>query len=71
MCPKDDSHLTIEYSDHYIIRPSIMFHSRDNNFYTNKLGEKGVDVPTGNEYNSGTNQYFLNNKEILEFNDRK
>ena len=25
MCPKDDSHLTIEYTDYYVITPSIKF----------------------------------------------
>src|SRR6266480_2190425 len=25
MCPKDDSHLTLEFADHYVIRPTIQF----------------------------------------------
>jgi len=28
MCPADDSHLTIEYDDHYVITPSIRFFSK-------------------------------------------
>gem|GEM_PF-6481712 len=25
MCPKDDSHMTLEFDDHYVITPSIVF----------------------------------------------
>jgi len=68
MCPKDDSHLTIEFDDHYVIGPSITFHAGDNDFSTNLLGEKGTPVETGYEYNSGTNPKFLSVEELREFN---
>lgn len=68
MCPADDSHLTLEFNDHYVIRPSITFTSKNNNFEVNKLGEKGNPVVQGFEYNSGSNVDFLNNEQILEFN---
>jgi UDP-N-acetylglucosamine 4,6-dehydratase len=38
MCPADDSHLTVEYSDHYVITPTIKFHGGDRNYLHNALG---------------------------------
>ncbi len=65
MCPADDSHLTLEFHDHYVIKPSIQFtHTTD--FYTNKLGEKGSNVEQGFEYNSGNNKEWLTHEEVLE-----
>lgn len=63
MCPKDDSHLTLEFADHYVIRPTIQFnvpvdHAR------NALGEAGRPVAEGFEYNSGTNAQFLSVSEL-------
>lgn len=66
MCPLDDSHLTLEFHDHYVIRPTIKFHHRDEDYTLNALGEKGKPVEVGFEYNSGTNPVFLNEEEILE-----
>lgn len=68
MCPADDSHLTLEFDDHYVLRPSIIFHDRDPSFETNALGEKGKPVPPGFEYNSGSNDHFLKPSEISAFN---
>ncbi len=67
MCPADDSHLTIEFDDHYVIRPSIVFLESSSEFGVNRLGEKGALVEQGFEYNSGTNNHFLNLEEILEY----
>jgi UDP-N-acetylglucosamine 4,6-dehydratase len=65
MCPSDDSHLTLEFNDHFLIMPSIKFHSRADNGYTqNMINEKGIPVVHGFEYNSGNNNYFLNINEI-------
>ena len=69
MCPKDDSHLTIEYRDHYVIIPSITFFSNNYNLKINKLNERGDFVEQGAEYNSGTNPHFLTINEIIEYND--
>ena len=63
MCPKDDSHLTLEFLDHYVIRPSITF-VQPVNYSTNALGECGSPVSNGFEYNSGTNPCFLSTDEI-------
>ncbi len=68
MCPADDSHLTLGFEDHYVIRPTITFADRGNYFTPNKLGEEGVPVAEGFEYNSGRNERFLTVQEIIEFN---
>ena len=56
MCPVDDSHLTLEFNDHYVIKPSITF-SSPINYMTNNLGETGKNVVTGFEYNSRVKNY--------------
>jgi len=68
MCPADDSHLTFEFDDHYVIAPTIRFVNRSNDFRTNNLGESGKPVASGFEYNSGTNPRFLDVSQIAEFN---
>lgn len=70
MCPSDDSHLTIEFDDHYVLSPTIKFYNRENNYTENQIGEKGEPVAAGFEYNSGTNPHFLSVKEIQEFNNK-
>jgi UDP-N-acetylglucosamine 4,6-dehydratase len=65
MCPKDDSHLTIEFHDHYVIQPTIIF-SGKRDFYTNRLKETGKAVEQGFEYNSGNNTQWLSDKEFLD-----
>ena len=69
MCPIDDSHLTIEFNDHFVISPSIIFFSRPTDFRKNKIGEKGVKVEQNFVYDSGTNSHFLKLDEILEYNN--
>jgi UDP-N-acetylglucosamine 4,6-dehydratase/5-epimerase len=71
MCPMDDSHLTIEFKDHFVITPSISFHSDPIDFTKNNIGEKGKKVKTGFEYNSVSNPFFLDNDEILIYNMKK
>jgi len=68
MCPADDSHLTLEFEDHFVIRPTITFNRTDNDFSMNNIGEKGKPVAQGFEYNSGTNTHFLSSTEIIKFN---
>jgi len=69
MCPADDSHLTLEFDDHYVITPSILFHEEEINFKNNGLGEVGVPVKQGFEYNSGKNHHFLNIDELKEYDE--
>jgi len=68
MCPADDSHLTLEFNDHFVITPTISFVDQDIRFNINKLKEMGQPVPAEFEYNSGTNQHFLTIMEIIELN---
>lgn len=67
MCPADDSHLTLEFEDHFVIQPTIRF-SEDNDYSRNAQGEQGTPVPSGFEYQSGSNHHFLAVDEILAFN---
>jgi UDP-N-acetylglucosamine 4,6-dehydratase/5-epimerase len=68
MCPIDDSHLTLEFADHFVIRPSIRFSDAGTEYSPNRAGERGTPVPQGFEYNSGRNERFLSLEEIGEFN---
>ena len=65
----DDSHHTIEIEDHFVIAPSIKFHSKKIDYIVNAVGEKGHRVPRGFEYNSGNNEEFLNFNGIPEMDD--
>ncbi len=65
MCPADDSHLTLEFDDHYVIKPTIKF-SGYVDYSKNLLGEVGNPVSQGFEYNSGNNTKWLSSKEFLD-----
>lgn len=65
MCPSDDSHLTLEFDDHYVIQPSITFFAPVD-YSINGLREKGRPVEAGFEYNSGTNPRFLTIDQLRE-----
>jgi len=67
MCPADDSHLTLDFADHYVIKPTIQF-SGAVDFSANRLGEQGNPVEQGFEYHSGRNPRFLSVEEIVTFN---
>jgi UDP-N-acetylglucosamine 4,6-dehydratase len=65
MCPIESSHLTLEFDDHYVIRPTIEYsyivdHSR------NALGENGVPVAEGFVYSSDVNREWLTGSRLLE-----
>jgi UDP-N-acetylglucosamine 4,6-dehydratase len=66
MCPADDSHLTLEFHDHFVIQPTITFYSLTNDYSKNNLGEEGKAVEQGFEYNSGNNTEWLSHEEFLE-----
>jgi len=68
MCPSDDSHLTLEFPDHYVLQPTIKFNNTNVDYSINAIGERGMPVTAGFEYNSGNNPYFLSPSEISEFN---
>jgi len=65
MCPRDDSHLTLEFDDHFVIKPSIIF-STPRDYSVNALGEKGKPVEIGFEYSSDKNDVWLTPEELLE-----
>ncbi|STX51393.1 polysaccharide biosynthesis protein CapD [Legionella busanensis] len=69
MCPADDSRLTIEFEDHFVIRPTIKFHHSQIDYQVNCLGETGTPVVDSFEYNSGTNTEFLKGDAIRVFNE--
>ncbi|MFH1067236.1 MAG: UDP-N-acetylglucosamine 4,6-dehydratase (inverting) [bacterium] len=64
MCPADDSYLTLEFDDHFVIRPSIIFFAKEVHYEKNLLQETGRPVPQGFEYNSHSNPHFLSVAEI-------
>ncbi len=64
MCPVDDSHITLEFHDHFVIKPSITF-SSPINYTINTLNEKGHSVKTSFEYNSRDNDIWLSHEELL------
>ncbi len=63
MCPADDSHLTLEFDDHFVITPSIQFTQKVDS-RLNRLGENGAPVAEGFEFHSGRNSHFLTVEEI-------
>ncbi len=69
MCPKDDSHLTLEFDSHYVIKPSFTFEDSAIDYSTTLLKEKGTPVSAGFEYNSETNPHFLSIDEISQINN--
>ncbi|MCK9371620.1 MAG: UDP-N-acetylglucosamine 4,6-dehydratase (inverting) [Sulfuricurvum sp.] len=65
MCPRDDSHLTLEFHDHYVIKPSIQFtHTID--YTLNHCGETGLPVAYGFKYSSDSNGEWLRAQTLLE-----
>jgi UDP-N-acetylglucosamine 4,6-dehydratase/5-epimerase len=68
MCPADDSHLTLEFHDHYVIQPGIRFHDTQD-YRTNGLGEKGEPVKEGFCYNSSDNLNYFRVADLKQLND--
>ncbi len=67
MCPRDSAHLTVEFEDHFVIRPSIQFFERSD-YFQNKLLEQGNQVGPNFEFDSLTNKHFLSVDEIFDLN---
>ena len=68
MCPADDAHLTVEFDDHFVIRPSIKFLESDFDYQENRRGERGEPVVAGFEYESGSNDEFLSIESLAALN---
>ncbi len=67
MCPNDDSHLTVEFKEYYVIKPSINFSDYNIDYTLNLQNEKGVPVSRGFKYDSGSNKHFLKVNEINDY----
>lgn len=63
MCPSDDSHLTLEFDNYFVIKPTITFTSQSD-YSVSALGEKGRPVSDGFCYDSGTNTDILTVEQI-------
>ena len=65
MCSADDSHLTLEFDDHYVIQPTINF-STSINYKVNSLNETGSSVSQGFEYSSENNSKWLKPQDLMQ-----
>jgi UDP-N-acetylglucosamine 4,6-dehydratase len=63
MISRDDSPITLEFDDHYVITPSIRF-VLGGNYTTNGLGQSGQPAGEGFKYASDTNPVFLSVQDI-------
>lgn len=59
MVPEEVAHHTLEFHDHYVITPPIIFFDKDIDYSKNQLDEVGTKLPDKFEYHSGTNPDFL------------
>ena len=65
MCPVESSHLTLEFDDHYVIKPTIEY-SYSLDYTTNALGEQGIPVAPDFVYSSDVNQEWLTSTQLLD-----
>ncbi len=63
LCSVDDARYTLEFNNHYLIKPSITLNVKSS-YKKNKINELGKKVADNFEYNSGTNKNFLNQNQI-------
>jgi UDP-N-acetylglucosamine 4,6-dehydratase/5-epimerase len=68
MCSIHEAHLTLEFKDYYVVKPSIRFYDKSINYSKNTIGESAKPVPLNFEYRSDNNKYFLTTQEILKLN---
>ena len=66
MCPSDLYYDTLEFADHFVIKSATP--TFDIDYTVNAIGEKGIPVPDGFDYNSGNNPHFLTIDELKEMN---
>lgn len=64
MVPEEMAHHSLEFDDHYVITPAIIFFEKNMDYKKNKLGETGKPVADKFEYHSGTNPHFLSVHEL-------
>ena len=68
MCPRDDSHLTLEFADHFVIEPTINYSDKAIDFSVNAVGSVGKRVESQFEYRSNQNDYFLSVEQLRQYN---
>ena len=68
MCSINESHLTLDFKDHYVIKPSISFFDNNIKYSKNALNEEGKLVSKDFEYRSDNNNHFLSVQEIIKLN---
>jgi len=68
MCSIHEAYLTLDFKDHYVIKPSINFFDYDIKYSKNVINETGTPVPKDFEYRSDNNTHFLNVQEIKALN---
>ena len=66
MCPADLYYDTLEFPDHFVIKPAAPMLGVD--YAKNALGEEGRPVSDGFAYDSGSNPHFLTVAELREMN---
>jgi UDP-N-acetylglucosamine 4,6-dehydratase/5-epimerase len=65
MVTKDDARMTLEFSDHYVIKPGITCNFNAD-YEVNSLKERGHYVGENFEYSSETNPWFFTEDQIRE-----
>ncbi|MCZ4291913.1 UDP-N-acetylglucosamine 4,6-dehydratase (inverting) [Hoeflea alexandrii] len=69
MCPADDSHLVLEFDEHFVIQPTISF-TVSADYTESALGEKGKPVQQGFSYSSDNNTEWLSPAGLLDMLNR-
>lgn len=64
MITKEDSLRTLEFDDHYVIKPTIQF-AQNVEYDTNAIGEIGSLTSDGFEYTSDTNDVWMSREEFI------
>jgi UDP-N-acetylglucosamine 4,6-dehydratase/5-epimerase len=65
MCPIEVAYLTFEFTDHYVIAPTIEYpYSAD--YSCNALEERGLSVAEDFQYSSDNNSEWMSGEELLE-----
>ena len=67
LCSKDEAVNTIEFKNHYLVKPSIKFVDQKINYFFSKNKEKGKIVKKDFEYSSSNNFKFLTVMEIKKY----
>ncbi len=69
LCPGDESHLTLEFEDHFVLQPSIRFYDLEVDYAADRTGDRGRPVEQGFEYNSNNNPRVLDLDELRRLNE--